>query len=160
MNMKVTNSETVSLGEMTVWCIISFLGTVQSLEFSLLDSIASKNSRSHSLSGIVKDWESWTHDDDEFVFTWNSLSFNMALLTLHKCENNCRLSLSFITYDTASQWPRRNFVSFPNWSNILEDITVHRTMKLRQWLSCGSVISMHNFIVREVRNYLTVGGSV
>jgi len=145
---------------MTVWCIISFLGTRQSMAFSHLDSIAPKNSWSQRLSGILKHWESWTHDDDEFVFAWNRLSFNMALLTLQKCEKSCRVSMSWITYDTASPWPRRNFVSFPNWRNVLEDITVHRTMKVGQWLSFGSIIKMHNFIVTELLNYLTIGGSV
>jgi hypothetical protein len=99
---------------MTVWCIISFLGTIQSMEFSYLDSTAPKNSRSQRLSGIVKHLESWTYDDDEFVFAWNSLSLNMALLlTLHKCENNRRVSLSLITYDTASALAPSEFRLFP-----------------------------------------------
>jgi len=36
----------------------------------------------------------------------------MVLLTLNKCENNRRVSLSWVTDDTVSPWLRRNFV-FP-----------------------------------------------
>jgi hypothetical protein len=72
-------------------------------------------------------------------------------------RTTAEFSLSWISYNAASPWPRRNFLSFPNWRNILECITVHWKMKLRQLLSFGSVIKMHGFIVTGVRNCLTVG---
>jgi hypothetical protein len=133
---------------MTVRRIISFLGTRESMEFSHLDSIAPKNSWWQRLSGTVKHWESWTQDDDEFIFAWSSLSFNMVLLTLHKCENNCRVSLSWVTDDTASHWPRRNFV-FPE---LKERLRVHHCA------SEDGVMTVNKFWFRDQDTQLYLDG--
>ena len=55
------------------------------------------------------------------------------------------LGFNILDHPTYSPiWCQENFISFPNWWNISEDITLCWVMNSRHWLSLGSIIKMHS----------------
>jgi len=106
-------------------------------------------------SGIVWQWLSWKHDFQEFAL----LQHDSAVLHTSVRITTEVQHLSFTILDRpfhSTIFYCQIFVSFPNWRNSLEDITVLSTIKWWQQVSCNYIIKMHSSSVTDLWNPLNM----